>query len=472
MAQVDTVIQGGQVVRRDGTRVEDIAVQDGKIVAVGDPGTMPEAKEVINAAGLHVIPGVIDPHVHLQLFKNPFEVNVLTESRSFAAGGVTTAIPMLLNREDATKSYREYTPWAINVVEKNSMIDMAFSAVLGTAEQIEDIPFLVREYGMCSFKFYMAYTEDEAKTFGIIAVDDGLLYEGCKKVRDMIAEGYPCLAMVHAENMEIIHREKKRLKAEGRNDLKAWTDARPEFCEEECLRRAFFFIEELGSRLYVVHLTVAKGVDLVREMHRRGVDIIAETCPPYLTYTKHDHDKIGFLGKVNPPLRDTVDQEKLWEALQDGTLNNIGADHSTVVPRVDKVADGIWNAIPGFPMTGCSLPVMLHVAVHTGRLSFERLVELTSYNVAKTYGLLPQKGDIAPGFDADIVLVDLEKVRHITPEVWHSAADWSLYDGWDIKGWPVRTIVRGVTVALDGEITGTQEHGRYIPRNIPKKPAA
>ena len=123
-------------------------------------------------------------------------------------------------------------------------------------------------------------------------------------------------------------------------------------------------------------------------------------------------------------------------------------------------------------MTGCSLPVMLYVAVHTGRLSFERLVELTSYNVAKTYGLLPQKGDIAPGFDADIVLVDLEKVRHITPEVWHSAADWSLYDGWDIKGWPVRTIVRGVTVALDGEIIGTQEHGRYIPRNIPKKPAA
>ncbi len=468
MARVNTLVKGGRVVRRDGTRVEDIAVKDGKIVAVGDPEAMPDAEEVIDAKGLHVIPGVIDPHIHLQTFKDPFEINVLTESRSFAAGGVTTAIPML---QKGDVSFREYAPWAIDVVKKNSMVDMAFSAVIGTEEQIADIPFMVREYGICSFKLFMAYTEDEAKVFGIIAVDDGLLYEGFKKVRDMIAEGYPCLAMVHAENMEIIHREKKRLIAEGRNDLKAWTDARPEFCEEECLRRAFFFIEELGSRLYVVHLTVAKGVDLVREMHRRGVDIIAETCPHYLTYTKHDHDKIGFLGKVNPPLRDTVDQEKLWEALQDGTINNIGADHSTVVPRKDKVGDGIWSAIPGFPMTGCSLPVMLHVAVHTGRLSFERLVELTSYNVARTYGLLPQKGDIAPGFDADIVLVDLEKVRHVTPEVWHSDADWSLYDGWDIKGWPVRTIVRGVTVALDGEITGTQEHGRYIPRNIPKKPA-
>ena len=176
MAKVDTVVKGGLVVRRDGTRRQDIAIQDGKIVAVGDPGRVPDGEEVIDASNLHVIPGVIDPHIHLQLFKNPFEVNVRTESRSFAAGGVTTAIPMLLNREDATKSYREYTPWAIDVVEKNSMIDMAFSAVLGTEEQIEDIPFLVREYGMCSFKFYMAYTEDEAKVFGIIAEDLGIVW--------------------------------------------------------------------------------------------------------------------------------------------------------------------------------------------------------------------------------------------------------------------------------------------------------
>ena len=472
MAKADTVVRGGMVVRRDGRRMEDVAIRDGKIIAVGEPGTVPDGDEIIDAKGLYVIPGVIDPHVHLQLFQDPFEVNVLTESRSFAAGGVTTVVPMLLNREDATKSYREYTPWAIDVVKQNSMIDMGFSAVLGTEEQIFDIPFLVREYGMCSFKFYMAYTEDEAKVFGIIAVDDGLLYEGFRMVRDMIREGYPCLAMVHAENMEVIHREKRRLIAEGRNDLKAWTDARPEFCEEECLRRAFFFIEQLKSRLYVVHLTVGQGVDLVREMHRRGVDIIAETCPHYLTYTKHDHDRIGLLGKVNPPLRDKWDQEKLWEGLQDGTINNLGADHSTVVPKLDKVANGIWDAIPGFPMTGCILPVMLDVAVHAGRLTLERLVELTSYNVARAYGLLPCKGDIAPGYDADIVLVDLEKVRHVTPDIWHSAADWSLYDGWDLKGWPVRTMVRGVTVALDGEVVGHQEHGQYIPRDIPRKPVA
>ncbi|MFQ5914276.1 MAG: dihydroorotase family protein [Nitrospinota bacterium] len=472
MAKMDTVIKGGLLVRRDGTRRQDIAIKGGKVVAVGEPGTVPDGEEVIDARNLHVIPGVIDPHVHLQLFRNPFDVNVSTETRSCAAGGVTTIIPMLLHREDATRSYRDYTPWAIDVVKKNAMIDVAFSAVLGTEAQIADIPFLVREYGMCSFKYYMAYTEDEARVFGIIAVDDGLLYEGFRQVRDMIAEGYPCLAMVHAENMEIIHREKRRLIAEGRNDLKAWTDARPEFCEEECLRRAFFFIEQLRSRLYVVHLTVGQGVNLVREMHRRGVDIIAETCPHYLTFTKHDHNKIGFLGKVNPPLRDKRDQEQLWKGLQDGTLNNLGSDHSTVVPRQEKEANGIWDAIPGFPMSGCMLPVMLHVGVHSSRLTLERLVELTSYNVARAYGLLPRKGDIAPGYDADIVLVDLEKVRHVTPDVWHSAADWSLYDGWDIKGWPVRTMVRGVTVAKDGEVVGSPKHGQYIPRDIPRRPAA
>lgn len=461
MSDVDLIIEGGQALLPSGVHRADIGVVDGRIVAIGSPGTLAGATRTIDASGLYVFPGVIDPHVHLQTFQSPFDINVKTETRNAAIGGVTTMVPTLLNREDASLSFLELFPWARDAVEKHSLIDVGFSAVIGTDQQIEELPVMAHELGITSYKFYMAYTQDEASVFGILAVDDAQFLAGLRQVRDI---GDPAIAMVHAENMSIIHNLKAKFIAEGRDDLKAWTDARPDIAEEEATRRAIWYAKETGSHLYIVHMTIGRGVDWVRQAKADGVNVTAETCPHYLVLTKYDDERVGSLGKVNPPLRDAESQERLWEGLRDGTVTCVGSDHSTVVPKADKVKDSIWNAVPGFPGMGMLLPVMLSEGYHAGRLALEDIPRILSLQNAKTWGLYPQKGAIQVGSDADFAIVDLDLEREVTAAYMQSAADWGLYDGWTLKGWPTKTIVRGETVMEDGAIVGDPAHGKYIPR--------
>ena len=219
---------------------------------------------------------------------------------------------------------------------------------------------MARELGISSFKFYMAYTQDEASVFGINAMNDKQIIDGLRNIK---AIGYPAMMMVHAENMSIIHGLKAKYIAEGRNDLKAWTDARPDIAEEEATRRAIWYARETGSRLYIVHMTIGRGVEWVRQAQAEGVDVIAETCPHYLVLTKFDQERVGHLGKVNPPLRDEWNQERLWEGIRDGTVSCVGSDHSTIVQKADKLQKDIWTAVPGFPGAGMLLPIMLRRAI-------------------------------------------------------------------------------------------------------------
>ena len=190
-------------------------------------------------------------------------------------------------------------------MRRDSLIDAGFSAVIGTDRQIEELPAMAYDHGITSYKFYMAYTQDEAAVFGILAVDDAQFLTGLRQVASI---GKPAIAMVHAENMSIIHNLKAKYIAAGRDDLKAWTDARPDIAEEEATRRAIWYTRETGSQLYIVHMTIGRGVDWVRQAKAEGVDVIAETCPHYLVLTKYDNDKVGSLAKVNPPLRDAESQ--------------------------------------------------------------------------------------------------------------------------------------------------------------------
>jgi len=457
----DLVIQGGHVVFPEGVRQADVAVEGGVITAVGAPGTLGSGKETVDATGLHVFPGIIDPHVHLQTFQNPFDINVLTETRNAAIGGVTTMIPTLLNREDASVSFLEYFPWARDNVNKNSLIDAAFSAVIGTTKQIEELPRFAEECGVLTYKFYMAYTQDEASVFGILAVDDAQFLHGLEQVRKI---GRPARAMVHAENMSIIHNLKAKYIAASRKDLRAWTDARPDVAEEEATRRAIWYAKQTESQLYIVHMTIGRGVEWVRQAQAEGVDVVAETCPHYLVLTKDDDEKVGRLAKVNPPLRDADSAELLWAGLRDGDVTCLGSDYSTVVRKEDKLKDDIWDAVPGFPGMGMLLPIMLSEGYHKGRISLEQLAQVLCRNNAEVYGIYPKKGVIQVGSDADFAIVDLEQERVVDPDYMQSHSNWGLYDGWKLKGWPVRTIVRGTTVMEDGRIMAKERHGEYIPR--------
>ena len=466
MSQADLVIKGGKVVSEHGIREQSIAVKDGKIVAVGEQESMPSAARTIDAGGKHVFPGIIDPHIHLQTFSNKFDINIKTESKSAAIGGVTTIIPTLLNREDNQLSFLEHFPWCKEAVDKYATIDVAFSAVLGSTAQIREIPEMAR-LGISSYKFYMAYTQDEASVFGISAMDDGQVLEGLRVIKEV---GYPAMMMVHAENMTIIHKLKGEYIAAGRDDLKAWTDARPDIAEEEATRRAIWYAKETGSRLYIVHMTIGRGVQWVREAQAQGVDVIAETCPHYLVLTKYDNDKVGRLGKVNPPLRDLESQEALWEGIRNGAISCVGSDHSTITPLADKVQKDIWTAVPGFPGSGMLLPIMLSEGYHKGRVSLEKIAWILSTNNARVWGLYPEKGTIQVGSDADFAIVDIDRKMTVSPEYMQSFADWGLYDGWEVTGWPTHTIVRGEVVMQDGQILGREGYGKYIPRYPRSRP--
>ena len=229
---------------------------------------------------------------------------------------------------------------------------------------------------------------------------------------------------------------------------------------------------ETGIRLYIVHMTIGRGVEWVRQAQAEGVDVIAETCPHYLVLTKFDQDRVGHLGKVNPPLRDEWNQERLWEGIRDGTVSCVGSDHSTIVQKADKLQKDIWTAVPGFPGAGMLLPIMLSEGYHKGRATLEQVAAVLSTRNAQVWGLWPKKGAIEVGSDADFAIVDLEERRVVTPEYMRSFADWGLYDGWELTGWPTTTIVRGTVVFEDGQVVGEEGYGEYVPRPPRARPAS
>jgi dihydropyrimidinase len=163
-------------------------------------------------------------------------------------------------------------------------------------------------------------------------------------------------------------------------------------------------------------------------------------------------------------LRDHASQELLWQGLRDGSVTCLGSDHSTIVAKPDKVKSSIWDAVPGFPGMGMLLPIILSEGFHKGRISLERICTVLCKNNAEVYGIYPRKGAVQVGSDADFAIVDINLERTVTPEYMQSAADWGLYDGWTVKGWPVYTILRGREVMHDGEITVAEPHGTYVPR--------
>jgi len=341
------------------------------------------------------------------------------------------------------------------------MIDGVFYALIMSDRHIEEIPECVRDLGIISFKFHMVYRGREAESIGLPgyeSCDDGMLYAGFKKIREV---GYPVKAMVHTENPEIYFRLSEKLIAEGRDDLAAWTEARPSFVEEEALRSALFIAKVTHAPLYVVHMSIGRGVNIVAQAKAEGMKLTVETCPHYLTLTK-DIDGDPRLAKVNPSLKDKEDVERLWWGIQHGLIDTLGTDHCALTKDLKNKTGDLWHCVPGFPGVATLLPVMLSEGVNKGRISLEKMVEVCSYNTAKTFALYPKKGAVKVGSDADLVIVDLDKRVKVTPEILKSSSDYTLYDGWEFRGWPSLTMVRGTVVMEEGEIVGKPGTGEYI----------
>lgn len=446
----DLVLRNGRlVVPERGETEGTVAIADGRIAAVLESGATPPAREVIDVRGRVVLPGVIDPHTHVTL--GPPD-GWFTETRAAALAGITTVLDFQL----LSSSYLEAYPRIREEADRRACVDYGLHFCPSVEAHLDELDRWVEELGVSSFKFYMNFRGDEGAYLGVAGADDGYLWDLCQRV----ARHERAMLCVHTENIEIAKRLEARLIAEGREGLDAWAASRPPVVEAEHVRRAALFGRESGCPIYVVHMSSAAALREVRHARTEGARIHAETCPQYLTHTMDT--PLGLLAKCNPPLRSRQDVEALWEGLADGSIDAIGSDH---VPRPRSAKAGTtWKASRGTPVLSMIVPVLLHEGVHRRGLPLLRVAEITSYNPARLFNLYPRKGTIQVGGDADLTVVDLDLEREVTWQALQSFADYSIYDGQRLRGWPVLTLSRGRIVARDGQFLGRPGMGRYLRR--------
>lgn len=448
----DLILENGEVVfPGTGMQRGSIAICGDRIAAILAPGERAEATRVIDCTDQLVMPGLIDPHVHFG-FGDP-ETDFQTESRSAALGGITSVISFY-----RTTDFREALDAELARAGSQSVIDFSYHFGLTSDLHVRTLAECTRRFGITSYKMYLMYKGPAGLAKGFTDIDDGLLFAAMRE-----AAALPGAVLgVHCENVEVIPYLREPLRAAGRDDLAAWDEQSPDFLEAENVHRVCYFARKTGCTVNIVHLSSREGLEEVRR-HRqaKGPPIHIETCPHYLFLTKTD--PAGTLAKVNPPVRDQPNVDALWEGVLDGTVTTIGSDH---VPRKRVTKEkSIWAATNGFPGVATMLPVLIHEGYHQRGVPIERLAALTSMNVARIYNI-PSKGVMTPGADADLVVVDPELEKRVDPPHLLSYADYSPYEGRTLKGWPVKTLLRGRVLAEDGVLTpeAVDGTGRFLCR--------
>lgn len=431
-----------------------VGIKGGKIVGIYDESGKVSAKEKINLRGYYVLPGLVEPHVHYG-YRNNLKGHFQTETASAALGGVTTVIPFYRDLQNPTGLY-ENIPGLTAMAEACAHIDFSLHLLLITRQQMMHLERYFYEYGITSYKFYMAYKGEDGKSIGLVGneTDDGFMLEAFSKIATIPG----AVACVHAENSEIIMSLIRKYKAQGKDGLRVWSECRPNLTEWESVQRVITLAGASGCPLYIAHLTTREAVREVWAMKKKYKHLYGETCPHYLTLTKEM--PLGNVAKVNPPLRGSEDAAALWKGISDGTIDTIGSDHCPFL-KEDKEGQ-IWDASTGFPGSATMLPVILSEGVNEKRVSLEKVAELMSYNPAKIFNLFPRKGTIQVGSDADFCIVDLSQSKIVRHQNLLSHSDFTVFEGRRLKGWPVMTIVRGEIVMNEGLLVGKAGHGRFI----------
>lgn len=456
--KANTVIKNCKVVTSEGTFEAGIVISGEKIVAVTSDQNLSQAEKTIDAKGNYVIPGLVDGHMHL-LYPHPDDwgENLRSETKAAAAGGCTTVIHCLF--EHGAGSIMEAFEKVKAAFESNAYVDLAINAAIFTIDQIKEMKKAL-DNGFSSFKFLLPYRGREALG-GLPGIDDGILYLGFEQIGKLVKEGYKTFARVHTESIEVFFAIEDKCKEQSVEPT-AYTDVRPNFIEAEALQRCIAFAKATECPLIVLHQTIKEGPAIEAQAKIEGLDIVAETCPQYLVLNTDNTDK--FLSKVNPPIRHKEDNEAMWQAIQDGIIDFVGTDHAPVT-KEEKGKD-FWRATVGMAGVETWLPIMLSEGVNKGRITLERLVQVCCYNPANKYGLTPRKGMIAVGSDADLVIVDLNKKAKVYAKKLYSRAGYSNVEGWEFKGWPTLTMVRGKVIMEDGKITGEAGFGRFLPAKV------
>ena len=425
----------------DGVHLADVAITDGKIEAVGPD--LPGAAVEEDARGLHVLPGVIDVHLH---FNEPGRTRwegAATGSRALAAGGGTLFFDMPLNSTPCTVNAREFRRKRA-ALEAESITDFGLWGGLtpgGVGEMAE-----LAECGVVGFKAFLC----DSGLPEFPRADDLTLYEG---LREAARLGLP--VAVHAESQEITASLSKRFIDQGRTEFLA---SRPVLAEVEAIQRATLLAREAGAKLHIVHVSTGRGVVMADDARARGADVSIETCPHYLCFTEDDVERLGAVAKCAPPLRESADQSALWNQVLNGSAQIIASDHSPAPPEMKSGEFWqVWGGIAGVQST---LPALLDQGYHQRALPLERIVSLVACEPARRFRITG-KGAIEPGNDADLVLVDLAESWTLRPEDLFQRHRLSPYVGRTFRGKVRRTIRRGEALFADGRITA-QSHGQFV----------
>ena len=437
---MDLIIKNGTIVTASEIFNADVAVSGGKIAQIGESLDC-DGAEVIDAAGKYVLPGAIDAHTHLAM---PFGGTISSDdyfagTRAAACGGTTTVFDFVL--QDFGETMMDAVRRRDALCKGNAVVDYAFHvAIKDVSNRLIDSIDEAVKCGVPSFKVFMVYD------FG---VTDGVFYQVLKKAKECGA-----LISVHAENNEMVNMFTRQFLSEGKTG--AWYHylSRPEFVEAEADKRAIEWAKSLDTSLYIVHLANKEGVRAVTEARDAGYKIYAETCPQYLEFTCDVYKREDGRNFVcSPPMKGEESRQALWDAIKRGDIATIATDHCPFNRFEKDWGKDDFTKIPN----GCAgienmYPYMLSAA-NTGKISFEKAVELCSTNPAKIFGL-KDKGSVSVGKDADIVIYDPKKEFTITNDKMHSDCDHTIWEGSTVQGYPENTFARGRLVYDRGEFLG------------------
>jgi dihydropyrimidinase len=449
------LIKNGNCVNADGRFQGDIAISDGKIRQIGRELEMP-AERVINAEGKLVLPGVIDAHVHL-----PWPSASLDSVDDFASGttaavcgGVTTIIEYVV--PDQSGRIIPALEARLEAAADNAYCDYSFHIILRqvTDQTLVDMAEAVRR-GFPSFKIFIAYE-------GFRLADDQILRALS------VAKGLDALVCFHAEDGMLISFATQQLVDAGNTGIAYYPDAHPYLADIQATSRAIHYAQHIGARIHIVHVNTRQGTQLIANARREGLKISAEACPHYLMFTedvyKSGQPEANYFVMA-PVLRTKQDLEGLWDALATGDLQTIATDHCPYTSEQKLQGQGDFRTVPG-GVSGVetSLRLVYTYGVRRGRFPIERLVELTATNPARVFNLYPQKGMLGVGGDADLVIHDEEGKSTINSGHLHSQTDHSLYEGVEVLGKHVMTVLRGEVVAEDGEPVSERPVGQLLHR--------
>ena len=474
MARFDTVVTGGDlVIPHVGTVRADLGIRDGRIAAIEDELPASDGEQAIDARGLVVAPGAVDAHFHIGIYR-PIEEDAESETRSSLVGGVTSVISYFrtgshyLNRSG---SYREILPEVIERTSGHAYTDFSYHIGIMEDSQLDEIDWLV-EQGIGSFKFFMFYkglnlegssTDGRALTMSE-NYDLGHLYRYMVRVREAATrhagEGRISLSL-HCEQSELLRIFIEEVQEKGIDGLEGYHLARPPLTERLAISEAGVLIEATKCPVNFLHLSSALAFQTADEFRRShpDSDLTLETTLHHLALTWQTSAG-GLRGKVNPPIREKSDNDALWAAVMDGRIDHVVSDHACCFEE-DK-AD-LWGAKAGFGGTALLYPLLVSDGHHKRGLPLHRVAELVSASPARSFGLYPRKGTIAVGSDADLAIIDLEKEQPITTELLLAAQDFTPFEGYPVKGWPVMTLRRGELMYRDGEVLGGT-NGEFLRR--------